>query len=147
MATPGNPTSRPSVLTVGHCAPDHAALAGVLARAGAKEIRAADTTEEAVSRYRELHPDLTLVNRIFDLDGASGLDLIARLTSAESESTPVMLVSNYADVQQQAVAAGALPGFGKNDLHSPELLERLMSFLSRSAPFPQPRHISHEQAP
>jgi len=38
---------------------------------------------------------------------------------------PVMLVSNFADAQAQAVESGALPGFGKAALNAPETLARL----------------------
>jgi hypothetical protein len=40
-----------------------------------------------------------------------------------------MLVSNYADAQQQAETAGALPGFGKSSLRTPETRERLRAVL------------------
>ena len=35
----------------------------------------------------------------------------------------VMLVSDFPDAQEQAVAAGAMPGFGKRDMGSPKLAE------------------------
>ena len=47
----------------------------------------------------------------------------------ERLGVPVMLVSNYPQYQQQAVDAGAVPGFGKAELRSPTTLARLAEFL------------------
>ena len=41
----------------------------------------------------------------------------------------VMMVSNYADAQDRAVAAGAVRGFGKNDLDKPLPVDLLRSYL------------------
>jgi hypothetical protein len=43
-----------------------------------------------------------------------------------------MLVSNYADAQQAAVAAGALPGFGKREIGTPKVKELLRSALAET---------------
>ena len=40
-----------------------------------------------------------------------------------------MLVSNYADAQQAAVAAGAIEGFGKAELGADETEEKLRAVL------------------
>ncbi len=40
-----------------------------------------------------------------------------------------MLLSNFPQYQEAAVAAGAEPGFGKAELDRPETLERLRRFL------------------
>jgi CheY-like chemotaxis protein len=42
---------------------------------------------------------------------------------------PVMLITNYAEHQQQAIAAGAILGFGKLELNAPETLKRLEAVL------------------
>jgi hypothetical protein len=41
----------------------------------------------------------------------------------------MMLVSNYADAQADAVKAGALPGFGKRELGSPKVVQLLKEAL------------------
>jgi CheY-like chemotaxis protein len=48
---------------------------------------------------------------------------------AQLRQVPVMLVTNYADHQALAVAAGAEPGFGKLALDTPDTLEKLSRFL------------------
>jgi two-component system chemotaxis response regulator CheY len=70
------------------------------------------------------------VNRVSDADGSPGIELIRALKADPGlAGVPVMLVSNYADAQAQAVALGALPGFGKADLTAPETTEKLRSAL------------------
>jgi len=45
---------------------------------------------------------------------------------------PVMLVSNYQEAQQQAVGAGAVPGFGKDSLGRPSMIALLKPFLEQA---------------
>jgi CheY-like chemotaxis protein len=47
----------------------------------------------------------------------------------ELSAVPVMLITNYAEYQQQAVAAGALAGFGKKELYNEETQEKLATLL------------------
>ena len=54
-------------------------------------------------------------------------------SDAELGSVPMMLVSNYPEAQQQAVASGALPGFGKNALGRPETMTALRAALEPAA--------------
>ncbi|HEY1379641.1 MAG TPA: response regulator [Gemmataceae bacterium] len=116
------------VLSVGQCGADHPAIARLVRRFGA-DVVPADSAEEAVAELRGSAYDLVLVNRILDR-GGSGLDLIARLkTDAELARVPVMLVSDYPSAQAQAVALGAVPGFGKAALSSPETARRLAAAL------------------
>jgi two-component system chemotaxis response regulator CheY len=118
------------VLSVGQCYADHDSITRILTRHFAAEVVAAATVEEVEERLRQRTFDLILVNRIFDADGFSGLDLIERLKKdSASRDIPVMLVSNYVDAQQEAMARGALPGFGKASLGQPQMLDRLGSVL------------------
>ena len=88
--------------------------------------------EEALAELRQQSFDLVLVNRIFDSDGSSGLEFIRRVKSDPTLSqVPIMLVSNYEESQAQAVAAGAVPGFGKASLGRPQMLERVGAFLAQ----------------
>jgi CheY-like chemotaxis protein len=126
----------PRVLSVGHCAADQWSLAGVLSQQFAAEVVTADTIEQALERMKGEAFDLVLINRIFDSDGESGIELIKRLKGEPAYSgTPVMLVSNYDDAQKQAVAAGAVPGFGKAELGEEQMLARLKPYLA-PASFP-----------
>ncbi len=126
---------KPRVLDVGQCDFDHDNISRMLSEAFAADVMRAATSEEAFRAVRAGHYDLVLVNRVLDADGASGLDLIQRLLSNEdTRATPTMLVSNYGDAQDAAVALGATRGFGKNTLTSPETREQLASLLDRQDP-------------
>ncbi len=122
------------VLSVGQCGADHGGVSHALRALGAEATPAA-TEAEALERLRREAFDLVLVNRVFDADGGSGLDLIRRIKADEAlRATPVMLVSNYDDAQREAVEAGAEPGFGKASLGRPEMLDRVRPFLERNSP-------------
>jgi len=121
------------VLSVGQCGADHGSIARTFLRVFAAQVVGVDTAEEAVEELRRGAFSLVLVNRIFDLDGSSGLDLIRRVKGDEALAPlPIMLVSNYPDAQAQAVAEGAAPGFGKASLGQPQMLERVAGFLGGS---------------
>jgi two-component system chemotaxis response regulator CheY len=125
------------VLSLGQCAADHASIAGLLSRHFGADVVSADTFADAESRLEGGGFDLALVNRVLDRDGASGLDFIARIRGNEAlRGLPVMLVSNYQDAQEQAVALGALPGIGKASLGHSRTLARLRAVLDTAAPDP-----------
>jgi two-component system chemotaxis response regulator CheY len=113
------------VLSVGQCGMDHALIARRLKSAHAAEVDAARTAEEAVRMLGEASYDLVLVNRVLDHDGSSGLELVRRLKAEVGLGAPVMLVSNYADAQAEAVRLGAAPGFGKSEIGRAEADARI----------------------
>ena len=117
------------VLSVGQCGADHGSISWALRALGA-EVTPAATRQEALERLRNEPFALVLVNRVFDRDGDSGVELVRRMKADEAlRATPVMLVSNHADAQQEAVEAGAEPGFGKAALGRPEMRDRVRPFL------------------
>src|SRR5262249_19532861 len=122
---PGGPgMTVPRVLSVGQCMADHGSISHLLGDLGAEAV-AAHSAAEAVERLRQGPFALVLVNRVFDADGGSGLDLIRALKADEQlRAVPVMLVSNYPDAQAEAEAAGAATGFGKAGLHSAQTRQR-----------------------
>ena len=122
--TPADP-SLTHVVLVGHCGFD----SGPLGRL-AQQI-APNAEVVGINKHDRLaavaHPSaLWLVNRALDgrFDAKDGIDLIAQ--HADGDTAPKMvLVSNYPESQTAAEQAGALPGFGKNDLRDPELAARV----------------------
>ena len=119
----GNNSATPQrVLSVGQCGFDDSRLARLLGELGLTMDRATDATDAsgllAANRYT-----LVLVNRVFDADGSSGLALLTRIAA----TVPTMLVSDLPEAQAQAIAAGALPGFGKSQLHAPRTRECCVS--------------------
>jgi two-component system, chemotaxis family, chemotaxis protein CheY len=119
------------VLSLGQCGADHWSLATLFARHFSAEVVGVDTFADARAELAKGGIRLVLVNRLLDRDGSSGLDFIAELKrDAALAAVPVMLVSNYHDAQRQAVALGALPGFGKAGLGDTTNLERLRQVLA-----------------
>jgi len=77
--------------------------------------------------------DLLLLNRELDygFTDRRGVDMIRRLRPQHPQLR-FMLVSNYADAQQSAIAAGAMPGFGKREIGSPRVSQVLREALARN---------------
>lgn len=116
------------VLDVGQCGPDHSAIRALFESLGAQVDRVA-LTAEALQQARRAQYSLVLVNRKLDEDYSDGTELI-RLMKADPQlsSVPVMLISNYADAQAEAVRLGAAHGFGKASLSSAQTRDRLREY-------------------
>jgi DNA-binding NarL/FixJ family response regulator len=117
------------ILLVGHCGVDGPRLqreiASQLGSAEALRINSMDDLEEACAKGA----DLLLVNREpVGFSPLMGVDLIRQLHE-EYPDQKAILVSDHADAQQEAAAAGALPGFGKADIGSPKFTETIRSAL------------------
>jgi CheY-like chemotaxis protein len=118
------------VLSVGQCGADHASIRWMLRQEFDANVVPAATTAESLAQLRRGTFDLVLVNRVLNADGSAGLDLIRQIAADEKlRQVPIMLVSNHADAQQEAVAAGARPGFGKAEMNRPQTVERLREVL------------------
>jgi CheY-like chemotaxis protein len=122
------------VLSVGQCSFDQGTIARTLEHAFDVRVKGANAKDDALKALRSERFDLVLVNRILDRDGSSGLDLIRAIKAdPELAEVPVMLVSNYGDAQADAVAIGALRGFGKVELRDPATRDRLAEVLNPSS--------------
>ena len=110
------------ILLVGHCNVDGPRLQEIISSEipGSKVERI--NSDADLSRTVGEGADLLLINREPVGFDESGLELV-RKVRGENPGTKVMLVSDYPDAQEQAVRAGALPGFGKSQIGSPELAE------------------------
>lgn len=118
------------MLDVGNCNPDHYKIRMMLERHFDVSIDRVMFVDEALARMRQTRYDLVLVNRLIFEDQSEGLELVRRAKSEPNvQAAPIMLVSNYADAQAAAVAEGAAPGFGKDQLFAEETIERLSQFL------------------
>jgi len=119
-----------TVLNVGQCSYDHGQISRMLQAGFDVQVEAAGTFAATWAAVERQAYDLILINRVLDRDGASGLDLVKELKAKPATAEiPVMLVSNYADAQDSAVQLGALPGFGKSDLGTKAVTQRLASVL------------------
>jgi CheY-like chemotaxis protein len=119
------------VLDVGQCQMDHGALRRLIEGKFAADVTQAHSAGQALAQLRAAQFDLVLVNRKLDVDDSDGLEIIRQIKAdPQLAEVNVMLVTNYAEHQEQAVAAGAAPGFGKSELTAPATLERLKPFLA-----------------
>jgi CheY-like chemotaxis protein len=120
------------VLDVGNCEPDHASIKRLMGRFGAEVVQAHGATD-ALAALREGEFALVVVNRKLDMDYSDGIDVIRQIKADPALArVPVMLVTNYADHQDAAVAIGAERGFGKLEFDKPETIERLESVLGKA---------------
>lgn len=124
------PSLSPTIVLVGHCGFDGAALV--------RFAKAAVPDAQVVAAHHtaELEPhthgrSLWLVNRVLDggFDSDRGVDLIRRHAGG-GDAPRMMLVSNYDDAQKDAREAGALEGFGKASLGDPTTAQRLRDALT-----------------
>ena len=119
------------VLDVGQCDMDHGMICRLIQDHFDAEVIRAHSAAEALTALRAGSFELVLTNRLLDRDQNEGLDLIHQIKSdAGLSSVPVMLVTNFPEHEQQAVAAGAEPGFGKLALDSDQTLQRLSRVLA-----------------
>lgn len=116
---------KPLVLDVGQCNMDHNAIRELLIRLGAT-VHRAHSVEEARTLMRKNGYALVLINRIFDETGEEGLAFVEDVCAAGGSA---MLVSNYPEAQAEAVARGAMQGFGKAALRDPRTVELLQRCL------------------
>jgi two-component system, chemotaxis family, chemotaxis protein CheY len=118
------------VLDIGQCPPDHAAIRRLLENRFGAEVVQTHGPDDTLAQLRSGGVDLVLINRKLDADDTDGLEIIRRMKSdPRLAAVPVMLVSNYAEHQQTAVAAGAIEGFGKAQLDAPATHEKLARVL------------------
>jgi hypothetical protein len=119
----------PLVYLVGQCVPDSMLLSRYIRRfaPGAKveRIMSDEALQDAKNQLA-----LFLVNRVLDgsFDDDSGLKVVA--AAIDWPGVP-LLISNHDDAQQQAVALGALHGFGKAQLGDPSTAERFQAALAK----------------
>ncbi len=121
------------VVLVGHCGPDSSYLQMAVKAAGPDVSVVAADDEATLQRAIEGGVELVLLNRLLDygFEEEEGVELIARLRRTHP-NLKTMLVSNYADAQAAAVAAGALSGFGKREIGNPKVKQLLENALINS---------------
>ena len=102
------------VVLVGHCGIDGPRLERELsAGLPGVEVRRVNS-ERDLKQCCEDGADLLLINREPVGFEREGLELVRELCRGKA-GVKVMLVSDYVDAQDEAVTAGALPGFGKSE--------------------------------
>src|SRR5262245_30146833 len=101
------------ILDVGQCGPDHFTIRSYLTRNFDCDVVQVDDAAGALTQLKGAHFDLVLVNRKLDIDYSDGIEVIrAMKADPDIAGIPVMLVTNYPEHQEGAMAAGAIRGFG-----------------------------------
>jgi two-component system chemotaxis response regulator CheY len=119
------------VLDVGQCGPDHATIRDFLTAEFVCEVVQTHDLADTLAELRGSHFDLVLVNRKLDADYSDGIEILRAIkAAADVAHVPVMLVTNYADHQDAAEAAGAHRGFGKLEFDDPATKEKLAAILA-----------------
>jgi CheY-like chemotaxis protein len=120
------------VLDVGQCGPDHATISSYLKKNFGCDVGSADGAIDTLDQLKNGQFDLVLVNRKLDADYSDGIEVIKQIKAEASLSRiPVMLVTNYPEHQEAAVAVGAIRGFGKLEFNNPDTRARLEEVLSK----------------
>lgn len=121
---------RKTVLSIGQCRPDQAAISHYLTSHFGTTVLTADLPADAYQTLIDQEVDLVLINRKLDADYSDGMEVLQHICAGTATAKiPVMLVSNFAEWQEQAVAMGAVYGFGKAELNQPETKQRLSAIL------------------
>ena len=113
-----NMTEYRQVVLVGHCGPDASLLRSAINRVlhGVNIVAANDSQ---TLQKRMTGDSVLLINRVLDGDFMlpEGVELI-KILSKSPHPPAMILISNYPEAQDHAVAAGALRGFGKTQLYT-----------------------------
>jgi two-component system, chemotaxis family, chemotaxis protein CheY len=118
------------VLDVGQCSPDHSSIRRYLTANFDCEVVQTNLLSDTMDALRAGHFDLVLINRKLDEDYSDGIEILRRIkANSETANVPVMLITNYAEHQDAAEAAGAVRGFGKLEFDQPETRDKIAAAL------------------
>jgi CheY-like chemotaxis protein len=118
------------VLDVGNCGPDFGSMVRFLTKNFDCQVDQAHGLEDTLEKLRGGDYALVLVNRKLDRDYSDGSEILKQIKADPAlQSTPVMIITNYAEHQDAAEALGAERGFGKLEYGDPMTLEKLEKFL------------------
>ena len=122
--------TKKTVLSIGQCRPDQAAISHYLTTHFGVTVLTADLAADAYQLLKSQTIDLVLINRKLDADSSDGMEILQQILADKRALTlPVMLISNFVEWQEKAVALGARYGFGKAVLNRSETKLRLSAVL------------------
>lgn len=122
------------VLDVGNCGPDFTSIKSFLTKHFDCVLDQAHGPEDTLEMLRNGEYALVLINRKLDRDYSDGIDILRKIKEdRELKKIPVMLITNYTEHQDAAVALGAERGFGKLEFNNPETRAKLQPILGETA--------------
>ena len=119
-----------TLLDCGNCPPDFQSMKRLVSQAFNANIIQCHGMEDTLQVLKTNKVDLVTINRKLDADYSDGIK-IAEAIKADPDlcETPVMLITNYEDHQEAAIAIGCERGFGKLAMAAPSTRECLRPFL------------------
>ena len=119
-----------TVVDCGNCGPDfHSIRQFVTAHFDAVVVQT-HGAEDTLKALRERDVALVMVNRKLDRDYSDGIEVVREIKGdQQSAETPVMLITNYEEHQQEAMEVGCVRGFGKLALRDPKTADLLQPYL------------------
>jgi two-component system chemotaxis response regulator CheY len=103
-----------------------------LEKLGFEVLGTAKDGEDAVAKYKELKPDITLLD--IGLDGLDGIEVTRKIVQDDPAAVVIMLIMESTDIPDiivEAVRAGA-KGYIKKPLSEAEIEKRISGALGRS---------------
>ncbi len=126
-------TPAPLFVLVGHCSPDAGMLRSAVRRVVPGAAFVGVNSAAALAEHRHAGA-IWLVNRVLDGSFGSddGLAIVAR-GAALPDGPVILLISNFDEAQQAAMAAGAFRGFGKQALYTERTAEAIRAAVAQTA--------------
>lgn len=123
-------TATKTLLDCGNCGPDFNSIRQMVTSNFNASVIQSHGAQDTLEILRTRKIDLVTVNRKLDRDYTDGMDVIAAIKAdPDVGDVPIMLVTNYEEHQDSAVAAGCVRGFGKLSIGEPATREMLEPFL------------------
>ncbi len=118
------------VLLVGHCGPDATYLRMAVKASGENVALSSVDDNAGLEAALKVGVDLVLFNRELDygFEPATGIEMI-RVLKLRYPQVRMMLISNFPEAQAAALAAGAIPGFGKREIGSARVKQLLRDLM------------------
>jgi len=121
-----------TVLDIGNCNPDHSSLSRMLVTNFNVRVLRAHELKDSLELLQKEQVDLILINRKLDIDYSDGLEILQHFKQDDQlKGIPAMIITNYPEHQEEAVAAGAEYGFGKLQFADIATQDRLSRFLDK----------------
>ena len=122
-----------TVVDCGNCGPDYNAIRQMVQANFEAVVLQTHGLEDTLDLLAQREVNLITVDRKLDRDYTDGMEVVRGIKAdPRFSSIPVMLVTNYEEHQQAAMAEGAVQGFGKLTVRDPHTIELLQKHLGTS---------------
>ncbi len=120
-----------TVIDCGNCGPDYNSIRKLVQSQFDAVVLQTHAIQDTLDVLAQRPVDLITVNRKLDRDYSDGMEVIRAIKAdPRYAEIPVMLITNYEEHQQEAIAAGAVRGFGKLSITEPATVKLLEPYLS-----------------